>query len=62
MKPITYKLINQLKKDKVIQGKNETILADSAVKLMSKQHQLGSGTIIFDSGNTGILTTQKLFT
>ena len=59
MKPITYKLINQLKKDKVIQGKNETILADSGVKLMSKQHQLGSGTIIFDSGNTGIIDNSK---
>jgi hypothetical protein len=59
MKPITYKLIKQLKKDKVIQGKNETILADSAVKLMSKQHQLGSGTIIFDSGNTGIIDNSK---
>jgi hypothetical protein len=59
MNPITYKLINQLKKDKVIQGKNETILADSAVKLMSKQHQLGSGTIIFDSGNTGIIDNSK---
>ena len=52
-------LINQLKNDKVIQGKNETILADSAVKLMSKQHQLGSGTIIFDSGNTGIIDNSK---
>lgn len=59
MKPITYKLINKLKKDKVIQGKNETILADSGVKLMSKQHQLGSGTIIFDSGNTGIIDNSK---
>lgn len=59
MKPITYNLINQLKKDRVIQGKNETILADSSVKLMSKQHQLGSGTIIFDSGNTGIIDNSK---
>jgi hypothetical protein len=59
MKPITYKLINQLKKDRVIQGKEETILADSGVKLMSKQHQLGSGTIIFDSGNTGIIDNSK---
>lgn len=59
MKPITYKLINKLKKDKVIQGKNETILADSGVKLISKQHQLGSGTIIFDSGNTGIIDNSK---
>ena len=59
MKPITYKLINQLKKDKIIIGKNEIIIADSPVKLMSKQHQLGSGTIIFDSGSTGIIDNSK---
>jgi len=59
MKPVTYSLINKLKKDKIIQGKNETIIADSGVKLMSKQHQLASGTIIFDSGNTGIIDNSK---
>jgi len=59
MKPITYKLIEQLKKDKIIIGKNEKIIADSGVKIMSKQHQLGSGTIIFDSGNTGIIDNSK---
>lgn len=59
MKPITYKLIDKLKKDKIIIGKNETIIADSGVKLMSKQHQLGSGTIIFDSGATGIIDNSK---
>lgn len=59
MKPITYKLINQLKKDKFIKGKDEMITADSGVKLMSKQHQLGSGTIIFDSGNVGIIDDSK---
>jgi hypothetical protein len=59
MKPVTYNLIKKLKKDNVIIGKNETILADSAVKLMSKQHQLASGTIIFDSGNVGIIDNSK---
>jgi hypothetical protein len=59
MKPVTYRLIDKLKKDNIIQGKNETIIADSGVKLMSKQHQLGSGTIIFDSGNTGIIDNSK---
>jgi hypothetical protein len=59
MKPITYQLINQLKKDKFIKGKDEIITADSGVKLMSKEHQLGSGTIIFDSGNTGIIDDSK---
>ena len=59
MQPVTYNLIKKLKKDNVIIGKNETILADSAVKLMSKQHQLASGTIIFDSGNVGIIDNSK---
>jgi hypothetical protein len=59
MKQVTYKLINQLKKDKFIKGNNELITADSGVKIMSKQHQLGSGTIIFDSGNVGIIDDSK---
>jgi len=59
MKPVTYSLINKLKKDNIVIGKEETIIADSAVKLMSKQHQLGSGTVIFDSGNTAIIDDSK---
>jgi len=59
MKPVTYKLINKLKKDNIVIGKEETIIADSGVKLMSKQHQLASGTIIFDSGNVGIIDNSK---
>lgn len=59
MKPSTIKLINQLKKDLVIQGKDETILADTPVKLMMKVHQLYSGTIKFESGNSMILDLTK---
>jgi hypothetical protein len=59
MQPITYKLIDKLRKDNIVQGKEETILADSGVKLMSKVHQLGSGTIIFDSGNVAIIDNSK---
>lgn len=59
MLPVTYNLISRLKKDNFIKGKNETVIADSAVKLMSKIHQLGSGTIIFDSGNVGIIDQSK---
>ncbi len=59
MQPITYKLIEKLKKDNIVQGKEETILADSGVKLMSKVHQLGSGTIIFYSGKVGIIDNSK---
>jgi len=51
MQPRTYKMIETLKNDFVIIGANDTVTADSAVKLMSKIHQMGSGTIILDSGN-----------
>ena len=48
-------LIKKLKQDKVIKGKEETILADNATKMMQKIHQLENGTIIFDSMNYKIL-------
>lgn len=45
----TYKVCNRLKIDKVITGKNgDVIEADTEVKLLSKLHQLYSGTVIFD--------------
>jgi hypothetical protein len=50
LKPITYELIDRLKKDFCIVGQEKTITADSAVKLMSKCHQLAGGTIKFDDG------------
>lgn len=59
LKESTYKLIDKLKKDLVIEGKEETILADTPVKLMMKVHQLCSGTIKFESGNSMILDTSK---
>lgn len=59
MAPITYELCERLKKDFVVKGKNETILADTAVKLMGKIHQLCSGTVIFESGNFQVIDTSK---
>lgn len=59
LKESTYKLIKQLQKDLVIEGKNEIILADTAVKLMTKTHQLFSGTIKFESGNSMIIDMSK---
>lgn len=59
MKPITYNLIKQLKKDLIIEGKDEIILSDTAVKLMSKCHQLYSGTIKFESGNRKVIDNSK---
>lgn len=59
MKESTYKLIKKLKRDLVIEGKEEVILADTPVKLMMKVHQLCSGTIKFESGNSMILDLSK---
>ena len=52
-------LIKRLHDDRVIEGKEEVILADTAVKLMNKTHQLSSGTIKFESGNSKVLSTFK---
>jgi hypothetical protein len=59
MQESTYILIKRLKKDLVIEGKEEIILADTAVKLMTKCHQLYSGTIKFESGNRKVLDDSK---
>jgi hypothetical protein len=52
-------LISKLKKDKVIVGKEETILADTGAKMMQKIHQLESGTIKFESGKSQSLDYSK---
>ncbi len=54
-----YRLCKALKSDKVVEGKEEVILADTPVKLMSKLHQLYSGTIKFESGNSKVLDLSK---
>jgi hypothetical protein len=59
MKESTYRLISKLKKDLVVEGKEEVILADTPVKLMMKVHQLCSGTIKFESGNSMIIDLSK---
>lgn len=53
------KLIKKLSTDRVIEGKEHVILADTAVKLMSKTHQLYSGTVKFESGHSMVLDTTK---
>lgn len=60
LKESTYKLIDRLKKDLVVEGTTEVILADTAVKLQSKLHQLYSGTIKFESGKTQVLDYSKI--
>jgi len=59
MKESTYALIKRLEKDLIVQGKQEVILGDTSVKLMSKLHQLYSGTIKFESSNTAVLDYSK---
>ena len=59
LKEDTLSLISKLKKDLVVEGQNEVILADTAVKLMTKVHQLCSGTIKFESGNSMVLDYSK---
>jgi hypothetical protein len=55
----TYNMIDRLKKDLVLEGAVEVVLADTAVKLMSKVHQMYSGTIKFESGNSMVIDTSK---
>jgi SNF2 family DNA or RNA helicase len=59
MRPITYSLCSRLKKDQVIEGVDEVILADTGVKMMTKLHQMYSGTVKFESGNSKIIDTTK---
>ena len=51
--------MRRLKRDKVVEGKEEVILADTAVKLMQKVHQLCSGTVKFESGASMVLDYSK---
>lgn len=52
-------IIKRLSRDLVVEGKDEVILADTPVKLMQKLHQLYSGTIKFESGNSMVIDTSK---
>jgi hypothetical protein len=54
-------MIVKLKRDRVLQGKDELVLADTPVKLMSKVHQLCSGTIKFESGNAMTVDKSKAY-
>ena len=59
MSDTTYKIANKLKKDLVVEGKEEVILGDTSVKLMTKLHQIYSGTVKFESGNSTIIDLSK---
>ena len=57
--PSTIRMIKKLKKDRVLDGSVEVVLADTPVKLMSKIHQLCSGTVKFESGKSMVVDTSK---
>jgi SNF2 family DNA or RNA helicase len=59
LKTETYDIIKRLRKTAVVEGKTETILGDTAVKMMTKIHQLCSGTVKFESGNSMVIDTSK---
>jgi len=60
MKPFIKTIIDKLKRDLVVYGKNgRAIIADTGAKLMQKEHQLTSGTIKFDEGDFMILDNTK---
>jgi hypothetical protein len=60
MDAITYKIIERLKKDLVVQNKEgQLILADTSVKLQQKLHQLYSGTCKFEDGSSKVIDFSK---
>ena len=59
MKDSTYSLVKRLQKNLVVEGKDEVILADTPVKLMMKLHQIYSGTVKFEGGNSIVLDYSK---
>ena len=59
MKQSTYDMCDRLRRDLVIEGKEQVILADTAVKLQQKLHQMYSGTIKFESGDSMVIDHSK---
>ena len=60
MKPITYQLIDRLKKDLVVKNaQGQVILADTGVKLQQKIHQICSGTCKFEDGSSKVIDFSK---
>lgn len=59
MNPTTYKIATTLKKHRVVEGEGEVILGDTPAKLMQKLHQIYSGTVKFESGESMILDSTK---
>lgn len=58
MEPRTYIATDRLRKDKVLKTTEGMIVADTAVKVMSKLQQMYSGTVIVDETDSGEPTAQ----
>jgi hypothetical protein len=54
-----HQICNRLKRDLVVEGKDNVILADTPVKLMQKLHQLYSGTVKFENGESMVIDYTK---
>lgn len=52
-------IAESLKRDCVVEGKEEVILADTGAKMMQKLHQIYSGTVKFESGNSMVISPYK---
>jgi len=49
MEPVTYNFANRLRIDKIVtNGDGQSVIADTGAKLMSKLHQIYSGSVIID--------------
>lgn len=60
MLPHTTRAIAHLKEHKVINGKRHVVLADTPVKLMSKVHQMSSGSVITEEDGVHTFDTTKI--
>jgi hypothetical protein len=58
MEPRTYIAADRLRKDKVLKTSEGMLVADTAVKVMSKLQQMYSGTVIVDETDSGEPTAQ----
>lgn len=60
MLPSTYELCRTIRRDQVVElDDNRVILADTGAKMMTKLHQLYSGTIKYENGSSEVLDYSK---
>ncbi len=60
LKDKTISLMDKLRTEEVVVGKDDVLLADTSVKMMQKLHQISSGTVILESGKGTIIDTTKV--